>query len=262
MNELFIIFENIFFPEDEEAIKKTWTSQTTDHEMDEFLPDVSDEMNISLLKKVSENADVSQFYKVPNASGADEEDDDEDSEVPSDLLLTSDKIPEIEEEEATAGSFPSSLEDEIALPRAEYDALAPSTVHFGDSSDDSDDSISRGLNFNDVTVPDNGASASGSGATALTSGSAHVSGSSAANRSDNTSSQLPASGGGGGGGGGHSPTTWNIVSNLWDAAHSTFPEIVGRPPRRRVTAELSSDESDFELLDTDDFNINATTTNT
>lgn len=75
--------------------------------------------------------------------------------------------------------------------------------------------------------------------------------------------------------------TWNIVNNLWDAVNSsviptlqsmqqqlpqTEPAVISTTSgdigrslhthRKSVTAELSSDESDFELLDTDDLNIN------
>lgn len=232
-------------------------------------------MNLSLLKKVSENDDVSQFYKAPNASVAADEDE-EDDEVPSDLLLTSDRIPEIEEEEATA-SFPSSLEiDEPmrydAVHHQQQQAQIPHE-HFGDSSDDSDDSISRGLNFNDVTLPDapcsgadgNASSVSGS-FTSHSNTSHHHNNPSHQHHQQNQNQQISSDGS-------HSPS-WNIVNNLWDAAHSTFPEVFNNPSastravpstttrkqqQHRVKAELSSDESDFELLDTDDLNIHSNT---
>lgn len=277
-----------------------WGVQTPDHDMDEFIPDVSDEMNKSLLNKMSEDADVSHFYKTKAGKSGDpngEDDDDKsDSEVPSDLLLTSDKIPEIEEEEATVASFPSSYEDEIELPRGGYQSYEPATkqVNVFESSDDSDDSISRGLNFNDVSLPD----APRSGADGLSFTPSSISGNysllaqppssvvtaaassmAAAPPIAPTSSSQPV---------GNSSPTWNIVNNLWDAAQSCIPEIVpprvpaavvaavaaaaaavGPPPatgtdnkhaaaRRMASADLSSDESDFELLDTDDLNIGNT----
>jgi len=217
--------------EDQSAGKQNWTNLIADHEIDEFLPDVTDEQNISLLNQVSENADVSQFYKVPNASVVDD-----DSDVPTDLLLTSDKIPEIEDEEVS--SFPSSLDDEIAQLPAVYDPIAPQQQFGVDSSDDSDDSISRGLNFNDVSLPDGAPRSGAASSVAASSG-----------RSGVTSSQKVSSA--------DLSPTWNIVNNLWDAAQSTFPELAGggTTRRRHVTAELSSDESDFELLDTEDLNV-------
>lgn len=257
-----------------------WSTQSPDHDIDEFIPDVSDEMNKSLLMKMAEDADVSHFYKTTKTS----KDDDDDSDVPSDLLLTSDKIPEIEEEEATA-SFPSSYEDEIELPRGGYQSYEPATkqANVFDSSEDSDDSLSRGLNFNNVTLPD--APRSGADGFSLTSASgnystlaqppsstataAALSQPAATNSSQQQQQQQQKQVAN------HSPT-WNIVNNLWDAAQSCIPEIVPQrvpvvaatapppppPPgiatRQLASADLSSDESDFELLDTDDLNIGNT----
>lgn len=146
-------------------------SGTTEYEIpDEFLPDVSDEMNISLLKQVAEDADVSNYLYKTNTSkttGDDDDKEDSDSEVPSDLLLTSDKIPEIEDEEITypSGFSPMDSPMDIELPRSDltkvtYDPFSEGiefrNQQYGinDDSSDSDDSISRGLNFHDVSLPD------------------------------------------------------------------------------------------------------------
>lgn len=244
---------------------------------------------------MAEDADVSHFYKTKTGNDASTglvgDDKSDDSDVPSDLLPTSNKIPEIEEEEAT-GSFPSSYEDEIELPRGGYQSYEPATkqANVFDSSDDSDDSISRGLNFNDVSLPD--APCSGVDGLSLTSASGNfsmlaqspslmspLSVPSAMSASHPSSSSHPpqpppsqsvqqVS---------NSSPTWNIVNNLWDAAQSCIPEIVpSRVPvalgatntsttksaaaqsSRLISADLSSDESDFELLDTDDLNIHNT----
>jgi hypothetical protein len=236
-----------------------WNSQTTDHEIDEFLPDVSDELNISLLKQVAEQADVSNFYK--------NSDDEDKSEVPSDLLLTSDKIPEIEDEEVTYPSGFSPMQEDVELPRSGYkvtydpftEGIDFQNRHGADSSD-SDDSISRGLSFQDVTLPD--APSSGVDGQAKTSSESgrplemhgQVPQNSISSQPPNLKQESS----------NHSPT-WNIVNNLWDAVNSVVPS--GQPVatstggtktrtqhRQLITAELSSDESDFELLDTEDVN--------
>uniref|UniRef100_A0A336LSW4 CSON003112 protein n=1 Tax=Culicoides sonorensis TaxID=179676 RepID=A0A336LSW4_CULSO len=276
-----------------------WSGSATDYEVpDEFLPDVSDDFNTSLLKQVAEDADVSNYLYKTNTSKTtgDEDKEDSDSEVPSDLLLTSDKIPEIEDEEVTfpSGFSPMDSPMDIELPRTHetkviYDPFAEG-IEFKlqhqpiDDSSDSDDSISRGLNFQDVSLPD----ASGSGAKGIqltSSGSGSFqhdlgrlplskSTSSSHHQDKEFDKQKNIS------------PTWNIVNNLWDAVNSSVvpslqqqqqkllpqssdqPAIISttveeRPShaslqthRKSVTAELSSDESDFELLDTDDLNIN------
>lgn len=251
-------------------------------------------MNRSLLTRMAEDADVSHFYKTKSGNEGDDKSDD--SDVPSDLLPTSHKIPEIEEEEATAASFPSSLEDEIELPRGGYQSYEPATkqVNVFDSSEDSDDSISRGLNFNDVSLPD--APCSGADGLSLTSASGNFSmlvqppslaspivgdTLSPSLTSSHPPLQLPpqASGQIGSSSNSNSPT-WNVINNLWDAAQSCIPEIVqpriaaaavlatavntgaaatsSASIRRVASADLSSDESDFELLDTDDLSVGNT----
>lgn len=249
------------------------------------------------MKQVAEDADVSNYLYKTNTSKTtgDDEKEDSDSEVPSDLLLTSDKIPEIEDEEVTypSGFSPMDSPMDIELPRSDtrvtYDPFSEG-IEFknqhgtNDDSSDSDDSISRGLNFQDVSLPDG--SGSGPKGIQLTS-----SGSSFQHDLDHLhlpSSTTTSSS--------HQPhaleqqnnsPTWNIVNNLWDAVNSsvipleslkgqklphTEPAVISatcgnlgstatrvrtlQTHRKSVTAELSSDESDFELLDSDDLNIN------
>lgn len=248
-------------------------------------------MNASLLKQVAEDADVSIYLYKTNTSKTTGDDDkeDSDSEVPSDLLLTSDKIPEIEDEEVTypSGFSPMDSPMDIELPRSDtrvtYDPFSEG-IEFrhqhgiNDDSSDSDDSISRGLNFQDVSLPDG--SGSGPKGSQKSSSFPHELGQ--LHLLSSTTTTTPSS---------HQPKelqqqnnspTWNIVNNLWDAVNSsvitslqdqkvpqTEPAIISTADlgstsgvrslhthRKSVTAELSSDESDFELLDTDDLNIN------
>lgn len=235
------------------------------------------------MKQVAEDADVSNLLYNKNS------DDDEDkSEVPSDLLLTSDKIPEIEDEEVTFPSGFSPMQEDIELPRSgfkvTYDPFTEgidfqNRLGGGGDSSDSDDSISRGLSFQDVSLPDAPSSGAHGGAKASSeSGKPHeLQFGHVPQKTINSSSQhsfqqqqeplLPSAPSN------HSPT-WNIVNNLWDAVNSVVPSgpavvspIVVTPSttittaavrtrsqqhRKSVTAELSSDESDFELLDNDD----------
>lgn len=254
-------------------------------------------MNISLLKQVAEDADVSNYLYKTNTSKTTGDDDkeDSDSEVPSDLLLTSDKIPEIEDEEVTypSGFSPMDSPMDIELPRSDikvtYDPFSEG-IEFrnqhgiNDDSSDSDDSISRGLNFHDVSLPDG--SGSGPKGIQLTSsgssfqqelGHLHLPSITTTTTSSHQPKELEQK---------NNSPTWNIVNNLWDAVNSsviptlqsiqqqqlplTEPAVIsttsGDPGstsarslhthRKSVTADLSSDESDFELLDTDDLNIN------
>lgn len=224
------------------------------------------------MKQIAEDAET------PN----DLEKEDSDSEVPSDLLLTSDKIPEIEDEEVTypSGFSPMDSPMDVELPRSDikvtYDPFSEG-IEFQnkqreliDDSSDSDDSISRGLNFHDVSLPD--APGSGAKGTQVTSsessfhrelGHLHLpSVTSTTTSSQKSAKDLT--------GKSNSPN-WNIVNNLWDAVnssvtpdthHARISTKIEDPgsssmhsQRKNLAVELSSDESDFELVDTDDLNI-------
>lgn len=142
-----------------------------DQEVEEFLPEIT-EANASLLKQVGEDADVSAVYKPDSATiserpGGAENDDDDDTY--SDLLMPQNSIKELEEAEEDRSS---SSSDELllgsepqqgrAIVPAGYPVAAESSgeirfksSHFNaNTSSDSDDSISRGLSFDDV--PDRG----------------------------------------------------------------------------------------------------------
>lgn len=151
-----------------------------DQEVEEFLPEIT-EANASLLKQVGEDADVSAVYKPDSAtvserkSGNGDGDNDDDDDTYSDLLMPQNSIKELEEEEDRSSNDSSS--DELLLGAQDHGsskAVVPSggayqqpssaaasgeirfkSSHFNaNTSSDSDDSISRGLSFDDV--PDRG----------------------------------------------------------------------------------------------------------
>ena len=102
------------------------------------MPEIN-EANISLLKSVGEEADVSAIYKSEGFSDR-KADDDEDDDTYNDLMIPQNSIKEVDEDDDK--SSVSSSEDLIS------NEIKFKSGHFDDSS--SDDSISRGLSFHDV----------------------------------------------------------------------------------------------------------------
>lgn len=150
-----------------------------DQEVADFLPELT-EANASLLKQVGEDADVSAVYKPDSATISERPgntDNDDDDDTYSDLLMPQNSIRELEEAEAEEDRS-SSSGDELLLGSDRVSASAPlplmatsaamvpavaessgeirfKSSHFNaNTSSDSDDSISRGLSFDDV--PDRG----------------------------------------------------------------------------------------------------------
>lgn len=147
-----------------------------DQEVADFLPELT-EANASLLKQVGEDADVSAVYKPDSATISERpgNTDDDDDDTYSDLLMPQNSIKELEEAEAEEDRS-SSSGDELLLGSDHVSAPLPlmatsaaamvpaaessgeirfKSSHFNaNTSSDSDDSISRGLSFDDV--PDRG----------------------------------------------------------------------------------------------------------
>lgn len=147
-----------------------------DQEVADFLPELT-EANASLLKQVGEDADVSAVYKPDSATISERpgNTDDDDDDTYSDLLMPQNSIRELEEAEAEEDRS-SSSGDELLLGSDHVSAPLPlmatsaaamvpaaessgeirfKSSHFNaNTSSDSDDSISRGLSFDDV--PDRG----------------------------------------------------------------------------------------------------------
>lgn len=147
-----------------------------DQEVADFLPELT-EANASLLKQVGEDADVSAVYKPDTISerpSNNNNDDEDDDDTYSDLLMPQNSIKELEEAEAEEDRSSSSGDelllgsDHVPAPPlslATASAMVPpvessgeirfKSSHFNaNTSSDSDDSISRGLSFDDV--PDRG----------------------------------------------------------------------------------------------------------
>lgn len=152
---------------DREQTPSPLSANFLDQEVEEFLPEIN-EANASLLKQVGEEADISAVYKTDSTISerkgtGDEEDDDDDTY--SDLLIPQSSIKELDEAEEEELSNASSS-DELLLgsggdqPSASSGAGAAAAAsdeirfksgHFNaNTSSDSDDSISRGLSFDDV----------------------------------------------------------------------------------------------------------------
>lgn len=144
------------------------TASFLDQEVEEFLPEIN-EASASLLQQVGEEADISAVYKtdstVSERGGTGKDDEDDDDDTYSDLLIPQNSIKELEEEDEEQSNASSS--DELLLGSsgpAVHSAADASTGeirfksgHFNaNTSSDSDDSISRGLSFDDV--PDRGGS--------------------------------------------------------------------------------------------------------
>lgn len=148
-----------------------------DQEVADFLPELT-EANASLLKQVGEDADVSAVYKPDSATiserpGNTDNDDVDDDDTYSDLLMPQNSIKELEEAEAEEDRSSSSGDELLLgsdhvsapLPLMASSAIVPAAESSGEirfksshfnanTSSDSDDSISRGLSFDDV--PDRG----------------------------------------------------------------------------------------------------------
>ncbi|XP_062539421.1 uncharacterized protein LOC134207661 [Armigeres subalbatus] len=135
-----------------------------DQDVEEFLPEIN-EANESLLKQIGEEADISAVYKtdstISERKGPGDKDDDDDDDTYSDLLIPQSSIKELDEADEEEQSNASSS-DELLLgsgDRQNQSSAGTSSGgeirfksgHFNaNTSSDSDDSISRGLSFDDV----------------------------------------------------------------------------------------------------------------
>ncbi|XP_055641596.1 dentin sialophosphoprotein [Toxorhynchites rutilus septentrionalis] len=147
---------------DRERVPTPLPVNLLDQEVDEFLPDVN-EANASLLQQVGEEADVSAVYKtdstISERKSGDGEENDDDDDTYSDLLIPQSSIKELEEEQSSESSSDELLLGDGTNSTGEnpVDEIKFKSSHFNaNSSSDSDDSISRGLSFDDI--PDKGSS--------------------------------------------------------------------------------------------------------
>lgn len=196
--------------------------ETPDHDVDEFLPEVN-ESNLFVLQRASDQAIIN-----PTAGEEEEKSD----EIPADLLIP-DSIPEIDEHS-------DSSDDELVL-KPPVATLTPKAAEIEfksgyfkssiSSSSSDDDSLSKGLNFQNLTVTDSNTS----GQTAQQQRSQTEAQSS--NVLPNLVTGL---------------VTWSMGSQLLNLGRSSQepPQI----DKRQKDLTESSDESDFEIVDTDDLN--------
>ncbi|XP_060664800.1 reticulophagy regulator 2 [Drosophila nasuta] len=267
---------------------------------DEFMPDVND-ANLFVLERASDVATISSPIDA-DGMGDDIDDDERSDDIPSELLLIPDAIPEIDEHStdeddelvplSRTKSKTQSANNPVnaaAAPHEQYEQRSTTTTaaaatitttedgestmdfrrgHFkrdsslSTTSSSSEESLSKGLQFPDhtsvdapalrqLTAPPSAASASSSEATATAAGAII-----ALAVKSQAQSLLP-----------------SLMSNLvgqWSNATTAAAgqpvsggEVVSmdqqqqqqlvKPQRRQVTALDSSDESDFEILETDDF---------
>ncbi|KAL7745320.1 hypothetical protein ACLKA6_015342 [Drosophila palustris] len=235
---------------------------------DEFMPDVN-ESNLFVLERAS---DVNIISSPTDADVDGVEDDDERSDdIPSELLIP-DSIPEIDEHstdeddelvplsqskpKANAQTNPAAHEYEQSSPadvNSQQSAVAKAMDfrrgHFkrdsslSTTSSSSEESLSKGLQFPDHTSVDGGGSSALRQLTAAPSNDDASSSSQLLALAVKSQAQalLP-----------------SLMSNLvqWGANNelvSTDHQAPANRHRRQVTALDSSDESDFEILETDDF---------
>ncbi|XP_062139822.1 uncharacterized protein LOC133848330 [Drosophila sulfurigaster albostrigata] len=273
---------------------------------DEFMPDVND-ANLFVLERASDVATISSPIDA-DGMGDDIDDDERSDDIPSELLLIPDAIPEIDEHSTdeddelvplsrtkskttTTSGVTQSANNPVnaaaAAPHEQYDQRSTTTTtaaatittttedgestmdfrrgHFkrdsslSTTSSSSEESLSKGLQFPDhtsvdapalrqLTAPPSAASASASSSEATAAGAII-----ALAVKSQAQSLLPS-------------LMSNLVGQWSNAATAAAQPVSGgevvrmdqqqqlvKPQRRQVTALDSSDESDFEILETDDF---------
>ncbi|KAH8387434.1 hypothetical protein KR093_007036 [Drosophila rubida] len=248
---------------------------------DEFMPDVN-ESNLFVLERASDVATISS----PIDGEGNDDDDERSDDIPSELLLIPDAIPEIDEHSTdeddelvplSRSSKPSAVnatrsaaDPAAAAHHEQYEQKtatategSESTMDFrrghfkrdsslSTTSSSSEESLSKGLQFPDHTSVDAPALRQLTAPPAAAGGSESAAGALIALAvKTQAQSLLP-----------------SLVSNLvgqWGNApaasggevvsvdHQSAAGALAKPQRRQVTALDSSDESDFEILETDDF---------
>lgn len=117
-------------------------------DVDEFCPQM-DETNFMILKQIGDNADDSSIFSVPNNNNNTTLSNDSDSD--NELLPKNAVIPEPDEIDAGDESvdFLMDTNNLVLTQSAEY-----KRKHFSNTSSesDSDDSITKGLNFKNIPV--------------------------------------------------------------------------------------------------------------
>lgn len=189
--------------------------EPTDHDVDEFLPEVN-ESNLFVLQRASEQA-------ISNTSSRDDED--KNDEVPPELLIP-DSIPEIDEHSDASSDDDLILGTSTSIPQ-KTDTIEFKSGYFNKdspiSTSSSEDSLSRGLNFPEYSTVDS--------------------------KDPRIKSAPPPQ---------SSQILPNLVSGLvsWSVGNQLVDKLtssVGGQPMQSIQND-SSDDSEFEILNTDDLN--------
>ncbi|XP_017029850.1 uncharacterized protein [Drosophila kikkawai] len=229
---------------------------------DEFLPDVN-ETNLFVLERASDVATISS-----PTDANDEEDDERSDDIPSELLIP-DVIPEIDEhstdedDDLAPLASKKQLQQQQEKPKQSEEDMNFRKGHFkrdsslSTTSSSSEESLSKGLQFPDHTTVDAATrSSSNQQLRQLTDGSdpagellALAVKTQAQTLLANSGKLLPSLVSG--------LVQWGAAGGAADAAAAVATvddDVESRElQRRKVTALDSSDESDFEILETDDF---------
>ncbi|KAG4068413.1 hypothetical protein HA402_007933 [Bradysia odoriphaga] len=212
--------------------ERLWASQTTD--VDEFLPDVN-ESNLSLLQHAGDEAVILHSITSPL-----NDDEDKSDEIPSDLIIP-DSLPEVDEQ-TDSSDDECLISPAVAFPTLKSlsnQEIEFNSRYFKDTSSSSDeDSISKGLTFNDYSIVDGAQRPNDNKIENLS-----------IDKVDSQRSTMFSI-----------PTMMaDLMSNLTKSSKTTFDvdksKSLPKGPDKRHASE-SSDESEFEILNTDELNIN------
>lgn len=183
-----------------------------------------DEVNMMILKQIGDHADDTAIYSTPTAAERVSDNNENDSDSDNDLLPKNAIIPEPDEiDNVPIDDDFLSRNDLVLTQSAEY-----KRKHFSNSasdSSDSDDSITRGLDFKNIPV------------TATIEPHTSPSSSSSASLHSNLLANI------------QSTIARSLIENIVSPITATTTSS-----QQKTTEGFESDDSDFEILDTDDFN--------
>lgn len=241
-------------------------AKAVDIEVDEFLPEVN-ESNLFVLQNAGEQA-------VLLTTTQPDDEKSEELEIPAELLIR-DTIPEIEEhtdsssddDDCLTGPAVTVVKQSHKSPRTESDEIEFKSGYFkqNSSSSSDDDSITRGLSFQDLTQLDG----SGSGNSVqlpathnerMTDSGAYVdrkhkNSMSTGSIVPNLMSDLVSWGA-------ENLIKYKLTQSLTEGNGSGRKHHTARPPdkqgNRMTLSADSSDDSEFEILTTDELNLETT----
>lgn len=246
---IWLMFFFFFFVKDPQPI----TAKAVDIEVDEFLPEVN-ESNLFVLQNAGEQA------VLLTATQPDDEKSEE-LEIPTELLIR-DTIPEIEEhldsssddDDCLTGPAVTAVKQSHKPTRTESDEIEFKSGYFkqNSSSSSDDDSITRGLSFQDLTQLDGSAThnkdSTDSGAYV---DRKHKNSMSTGSIVPNLMSELVSWGA-------ENLIKYKLTQSLTEGNGSGRKHQTARPPdkhgNRMTLSADSSDDSEFEILTTDELN--------